>query len=49
VISVNFGKRAQELLKTHTIPHVYKEYMFGHQISNESLDDITNWLSDRIV
>jgi phospholipase/carboxylesterase len=49
VISVNFGKRAQELLKTHAIPHVYKEYTFGHQISNESLDDITNWLSDRIV
>jgi phospholipase/carboxylesterase len=48
VIQIRFGKRAHELLSQHDIPHTYKEYPIGHQISNESLGDFTTWISGLI-
>jgi phospholipase/carboxylesterase len=48
VISVEFGRRAETLLKEHGIDHTYKEYEMGHQISQESLTDATGWLTEQL-
>ncbi len=48
VISVKFGRRAKELLSKTSAPLTYKEYPIAHQISEESLTDLTTWLTGRI-
>lgn len=48
VITVQFGKRAEELMKANDMNFIYKEYPIAHQISEESLNDITGWLTNKI-
>jgi phospholipase/carboxylesterase len=48
VIPVQFGRRADELMKQHGLNYLYKEYPLAHQISEESLNDISTWLSEKI-
>jgi phospholipase/carboxylesterase len=48
VIPVQFGRRADELMKQHGLNYQYKEYSFAHQISEESLNDLSTWLSEKI-
>lgn len=44
VIPIQFGRRANELLTNAKAKLTYKEYPIAHQISEESLSDISNWL-----
>jgi phospholipase/carboxylesterase len=44
VIPIKFGRRANELLSQSNAQFVYKEYPIGHQVSEESLRDLTDWL-----
>ncbi len=45
VIPINFGRRAHELLQKTGAPLLYREYPIQHQISEESLGDLTRWLT----
>ncbi len=48
VIPVQFGKRAEELMREHNMNFTYKEYPIAHQISENSLRDFSNWLKNNI-
>ena len=48
IIPVAFGKRAKELLEQAHASVMYREYDMGHQISEESLNDMMNWLTTHI-
>jgi len=48
IIPVQFGQRADALMKEHGMKYTYKEYPVAHQISEESLNDFSMWLSSRI-
>ncbi len=48
VIPVQFGKRAHDLMKQHSMNYTYKEYPIAHQISEESLNDFSKWLTGKI-
>lgn len=48
VIPIQFGRRANELLTAASAKVHYHEYPMAHEISNESLTDMTDWLKQRI-
>lgn len=48
VIPVMLGRRAHELLENAHASVSYREYDMGHQISEESLNDMRTWLSKQI-
>jgi phospholipase/carboxylesterase len=45
VIPVSFGRAAEEYLQAHRARLTYQEYPIGHSISEESLYDLSDWLS----
>jgi phospholipase/carboxylesterase len=44
IISVEFGREAAELLKRVGANVVYREYSMGHQVSEETLGDLSDWI-----
>jgi phospholipase/carboxylesterase len=48
VIPIAFGRRANELLAPTAAHLVYREYAIQHQISEESLHDLGEWLAARV-
>ena len=48
VIPVQFGRRAKELLENAHAELTYREYEMGHQIGEESLNDMMQWLTKHI-
>lgn len=44
VISVDFGRRARDLFLASNADMTYREYPMGHQISDESIRDVSAWL-----
>ena len=48
VIPVQFARRARGLLETAHARFDYKEYPMGHEISAESLQDFSLWLTNRL-
>ncbi|MCI0708362.1 MAG: alpha/beta fold hydrolase [Ignavibacteriae bacterium] len=48
VIPVHFGRRAKELLSSANADLTYREYPIAHQISEESLSDLSSWLRQRL-
>ena len=48
VIPVQFGRHAKDLLHEAKINLTYREYDMGHQINEESLNDMSAWLGDKI-
>lgn len=44
VIPIALGRRTKALFETSDAPWVYREYPMGHEISPESLADISEWL-----
>ena len=48
VIPVSFGKRAHELLVRAGAVVTYREYDMGHQIGEESLSDMSSWLTQAL-
>ena len=48
VIPIQFGRKANELLTKSNAELVYREYPIQHQISDESLRDLSNWLNGRL-
>lgn len=47
VIPVQFARRAKELFSKTLAVVTYKEYPMAHQISEESLNDFSHWLTQR--
>ncbi len=48
VIPIIFGRKANELLAKSNAPLVYREYPIQHQISDESLRDLSEWLAKHL-
>ena len=48
VIPVSFGHRAKDLLSKAGAALTYREYDMGHQIGEESLNDMMQWLSGQL-
>ncbi len=48
VIPVQFARRAKELLDKAEAHVSYHEYEMGHQIDEESLNDLMKWLENRL-
>jgi phospholipase/carboxylesterase len=48
VIPVQLGRRAKQLLEEGRARFEYKEYPMAHEISQESLDDVSSWLTERL-
>ena len=48
VIPVSFARRAKELLEPHRAAVTYREYDMGHQITEDSLNDMMRWLTQHI-
>lgn len=48
VISIKFAHRAKYLLEQAGADLTYREYSMGHQISEESLNDISQWLTNKL-
>ena len=48
VIPVDFSQGARDFLEGTSAEVVYREYPMDHQISQESLSDLVNWLKDRL-
>lgn len=48
VIPINLGRRAKEILSSTSADLTYKEYPIAHQISEESLNDVSVWLKKRL-
>jgi phospholipase/carboxylesterase len=48
VIPVSFARRAKELLEPRGASITYREYDMGHQIAEESLNDMMQWLTQHI-
>ncbi|HEX8221629.1 MAG TPA: hypothetical protein VF914_20740 [Chloroflexia bacterium] len=48
VIPVRFGREAHEYLGGIGAEVAYREYPIGHSISEESLDDLSEWLTNKI-
>ncbi len=48
VIPVQFGQRAKDLLREANIDVTYREYEMAHQINEESLHDMAEWLQHKL-
>lgn len=48
VIPIQFGRRAKELLTNAKAKLEYREYPIAHQISEESLSDLSEWLKKKL-
>lgn len=48
IIPIEMGRRARFLLEQANANLFYREYQMAHQISEESLNDISQWLIERI-
>ncbi len=48
VIPLAFGTRAKQLLEEAHAKLTYREYDMGHQINEESLGDLSSWLTQRL-
>ena len=48
VLPVNNGRDSQKTLSALPVDLLYREYPMGHEVSRESLADVTSWLSGRL-
>ena len=48
IVPVLLGRRARDTLSTLPVDLTYREYAMRHQVTDESLDDVSQWLSQLI-
>jgi phospholipase/carboxylesterase len=48
IISIELARQTKELFSKSNAEYIYNEYPMGHQINEESLADVSDWLSKRI-
>jgi len=49
VLPIHFGREIRERLTELPVALTYREYPMAHEVSPESLADITAWLSQRLA
>lgn len=48
VLPISHGRATRDLLQSLPVDMVYREYQMGHEVSADSLHDITSWLRERL-
>ena len=48
VLPISYGRASRQLLSSLPVELTYHEYRIGHEVSQESLADVTAWLSARL-
>ena len=48
VLPITFGRASRELLSSLPVDLTYHEYPMGHEVSQESLSDVTSWLTGQL-
>ena len=48
VLTIDYGRASRDFLSSLPVDLTYREYEMGHQITDESLHDVTTWLSARL-
>jgi phospholipase/carboxylesterase len=48
VLSITYGRASRELLASLPVDLTYHEYSMGHEVSQESLSDVTAWLTEQL-
>ncbi len=48
VLPIENGREARDFLEKLPVNLEYREYEMAHQVSEESLQDVTNWLSEKL-
>jgi phospholipase/carboxylesterase len=48
VLSITYGRASRELLSSLPVELTYHEYQMGHEVSQESLSDVTAWLTEQL-
>lgn len=48
IIPIHIGRKAKEFFSKHNIDLTYKEYPMAHEISEESLNDFSKWLTQQL-
>jgi phospholipase/carboxylesterase len=48
VLPISQGREIRDRLRELPVAVTYREYAMGHQVSEQSLYDITNWLSEQL-
>jgi phospholipase/carboxylesterase len=48
VLPITYGRASRELLSWLPVELTYHEYSTGHEVSQESLNDVTTWLSAKL-
>ena len=48
VLPITYGRASRELLSSLPVELTYHEYSMGHEVSQESLNDVTTWLSAKL-
>ena len=48
VLSITYGRASGELLSSLPVELTYHEYQMGHEVSQESLSDVTAWLTEQL-
>jgi phospholipase/carboxylesterase len=48
VLPITYGRASRELLSSLPVELTYHEYPMGHEVSQESLNDVTTWLSEQL-
>jgi phospholipase/carboxylesterase len=47
-LPISYGRASQKRLSALPVDLLYREYPMGHEVSRESLDDVTVWLRGRL-
>jgi phospholipase/carboxylesterase len=48
VLPVDYGRAARDILSKLPVDLTYREYPMGHHVTDESLRDVTRWLTQRL-
>jgi phospholipase/carboxylesterase len=48
VLPITYGRASRELLSSLPVELTYHEYPMGHEVNQESLSDVTAWLTEQL-
>ena len=48
VLPITYGRASRELLSSLPVDLTYHEYPMGHEVNQESLSDVTTWLTEQL-
>jgi phospholipase/carboxylesterase len=48
VLPITHGRASRELLSSLPVNLTYHEYPMGHEVNQESLNDVTIWLTEEL-